>query len=79
MNLSHTVNWVPAGGLINAGWQRTNVSPAYMNSYTHYDYHSTERTRTGANLRLDYKVSQNSQLHLNSFYTYYHCCPVINN
>ena len=71
VNLSHTVNWVPAGGLINAGWQRTNVSPAYMNSYTHYDYHSTERTRTGANLRLDYKVSQNSQLHLNSFYTYY--------
>ena len=71
LNLSHTVNWVPAGGLMIGVWQRTDASPPYLRGFTHNDYHSTERTRTGANIRLDYKVSARSQLYMNSFYTYY--------
>ncbi len=72
LNLSYTVNWIPAGGLMTAVWEPTAASPAYMRLINHYDFHSNERTRTGANLRLDYKVSEKSQLFLNAFYTYYY-------
>ena len=72
LNLSYTINWVPAGGLITATWEPTATSPSYMRLINHFDFHSNERTRTGANLRLDYKVSENSQLFLNTFYTYYY-------
>lgn len=72
LNLSHTINWVPQGGIVQATWEQTNASPAYMRVYNHFDYHSTERERTGVNIRLDYKLSQNSTFYLNSFYTYYH-------
>jgi len=71
LNLSHTINWVPAGGIMIANWEQKGASPSYMRSFNHFDYHSTQRTRTGANIRLDYKVSQNSLLYLNTFYTYY--------
>jgi iron complex outermembrane recepter protein len=71
LNLSHTINWVPAGGIMIANWEQKDTSPSYMRSFNHFDYHSTQRTRTGANIRVDYKVSQRSQLFLNTFYTYY--------
>jgi iron complex outermembrane receptor protein len=71
LNLSHTVNWVAAGGNLLASWQPTRESPAYMRSLAVYDFHSTDRMRSGANLRLDYKVSDHSLLYVNSFYTYY--------
>jgi len=71
LNLSHTINWVPAGGLMTGSWEQTANRPAYQRVFTHFDYHSTERKRTGVNVRLDYKLSPNSVLFLNSFYTYY--------
>ncbi|MEY4938466.1 MAG: hypothetical protein RIQ93_201 [Verrucomicrobiota bacterium] len=71
VNLSHTVNWVSAGGNLLASWQATAATPAFLRSMTVYDYHSTDRTRSGANIRVDYKLSENSQFFVNSFYTYY--------
>jgi iron complex outermembrane recepter protein len=69
LNLSHTINWIPEGGLIFATYEQTADSPAYMRIFNHYDYHSKDRIRSGGNLRLDYKVSENSRLYFNGFYT----------
>ena len=71
LNLSHTINWVSAGGSLLATWEPTTASPAYLRGTTVYDYHSTDRQRSGANVRLDYKLGKNSLLFVNSFYTLY--------
>lgn len=71
LNLSHTINWAPSAGLLLNTWEQTATSPAYLRVFTHYDYHSIERPLTGANLQVDYKVSPQSRLYLNSTYTTY--------
>ena len=71
VNLSHTVNWAPGGGVLLNGYQTTAAKPAFMRSLTEYDYHYLERTRSSVDMRLDYKVSDNSRLYFSSFYTYY--------
>lgn len=71
LNLSHTLFWAPGGGILLAAYQTTAASPAYMQSLTSYDYHYLERTRSSADLRLDFKVSDSSKLYFSSYYTYY--------
>lgn len=71
LNLSHTINWAPSAGLLLNTWQQTATSPSYLRVFTHYDYHAIERPLSGATLQLDYKVSENSRLYLNSTYTTY--------
>lgn len=68
LNLSHTINWAPSSGLILSTWEATATGPAYLQNFSHYDYHATERKRSGASLRFDYKVSEHSRLFLNTSY-----------
>lgn len=71
LNLSESINWTPSTGLLLNTWETTPTYPAYMRVFTHYDYHSVERTRLGANLKLDYRLGDRARLYLNSTYTGY--------
>lgn len=71
VNLSESLNWTPSAGLLLNTYETTATYPAYLRVFTHYDYHSVERTRIGANLKVDYKLSEQSRFFLNSTYTGY--------
>ena len=71
LSLSHTINWVAAGGSLLSSWEPTTEKTAYMRNISVYDFHSTDRQRSGGNLRVDYKLGEKSFLSLNTFYTLY--------
>lgn len=71
INLSESLNWTPSAGLLLNTYETTATYPAYLRTFTHYDYHSVERTRIGANIKIDYKLSEQSRFFLNSTYTGY--------
>jgi len=71
LNLSHNTNHIPSTGLLINTWQLTPTYPAYMRQFWHSDYHSTDRTRMGLNLKLDVKLSEDSRIYLNTTVTNY--------
>lgn len=71
VNLSESLNWTPSAGLLLNTYETTATYPAYLRVFTHYDYHSVERTRIGASVKIDYKLSEQSRFFLTSTYTGY--------
>jgi len=69
LNLSHSGNFVTQDYVAQTR-QTIATDPAYLQQFRILDS-TTERVRSGASLRLDYKLGERSRFYVNSFYSHY--------